>query len=72
MSTSVADILELSVAERIEIVEDIWNSIAADSEEPAVTDGIREELDGRLKAYEKDPNAGVTWDELSERLTRSR
>ncbi|HVF46651.1 MAG TPA: addiction module protein [Pyrinomonadaceae bacterium] len=72
MSTSVADILELSVAERIEIVEDIWNSIAADSEEPALADDIRAELDDRLKAYQNDPDAGVTWDELSERLTRSR
>jgi len=29
MSTKTADILELSVAERLQLVEDIWDSIAA-------------------------------------------
>lgn len=31
MNSRVAEILELSVAERLEIVEDIWDSIVDDS-----------------------------------------
>lgn len=61
MSTSVADILELSVTERLRIVGDIWDSIAADSKKLEISDELRQELDRRLEAYESDPKAGVAW-----------
>lgn len=72
MNTNVADILELSVAERIQIVEEIWESIAADSSKLPLTDEMRAELDRRLEAYDKDPEAGIAWEELEKRLTTSR
>lgn len=72
MNTKVAEILGLSVAERLQIVEDIWDSIAADSSDLAISDELRIELDRRMEAYEKDPDTGVTWEELDERLARSR
>ncbi len=72
MNTQVADILELSVTERLQIVEDIWDSIAADSRNLVISDELRAELDRRMKEYEKDPDAGVTWQELDERLAQSR
>ena len=72
MNTSVAEILELSVSDRLQIVGDIWDSIAADSKSLEISDELRYELDRRLEAYDSDPKAGVTWDELDKRLTRSR
>jgi len=72
MSTLVAEILEMSIAERLRIVEDIWDSIAADSKNLRVSDDLRIELDRRLAAYENDPSAGVTWDELDSRLASQR
>jgi putative addiction module component (TIGR02574 family) len=39
MSTKAADILELSVAERIQMVEDIWDSIAAVPEAVPLIEG---------------------------------
>lgn len=68
MNTQVAEILELSVVERLQIVEDIWDSIAADSENLEISDELKNELDRRMKAYEKNPEAGVTWEELDNRL----
>ena len=68
MDTLVAEILEMSVAERLRIVEDIWDSIAADSKDLEISNELRLELDRRLKAYESDPAAGVTWEELDNRL----
>ncbi|MGH9946238.1 MAG: addiction module protein [Pyrinomonadaceae bacterium] len=38
MNTHLTEILELSVVERIQIVEDIWDSIAVDSENIEVSD----------------------------------
>lgn len=72
MNIQVAEILELSVAERLRIVEDIWASIAEDAQKLEISDELAAELDRRLEAYEKNPEAGVTWEELNERLARSR
>lgn len=45
---------ELPIADRIRLVEDIWDSIAAEQELLALTDEQKEELNRRLDAYEAD------------------
>ena len=49
-----ADLRTLSIGERIRLVEDIWDSIAADQALLTLTDEQRIELDRRLDAYESD------------------
>jgi putative addiction module component (TIGR02574 family) len=44
----------LPIAERIQLVEDLWDSIAADQAALLLTDEQRAELDRRLDAYESD------------------
>ncbi len=68
MSTVVAEILEMSVDDRLRIVEDIWDSIAADSKDLKISNELRQELDRRLEAYKEDPDAGVSWEDLDNRL----
>ncbi|HEY3416146.1 MAG TPA: addiction module protein [Armatimonadota bacterium] len=58
------DVLEMPVAERILLVEDIWDSIAAIPEAVPLTDAQREELDRRLEDYHTHHTAGVPWDEV--------
>ena len=50
------EILQLSVAERIQLVEDIWDSIALKPEDIPLTDAERQELDRRLLSYKENPN----------------
>jgi len=45
---SIGDFLALSVAERILLVEDIWDSIASVPEAVKLTEAQRRELDARL------------------------
>ena len=45
---------ELPISERIQIVEDLWDSIAADQSALPLTKEQRKELDGRLAAYKAD------------------
>jgi len=45
---------ELPITERIQIVEDLWDSIAADQSALPLTKVQRTELDGRLAAYKAD------------------
>lgn len=69
MSTlNLQDIRELSVAERIQLVEDIWDSIATTPETLPLTDSQRQELDRRLQSHQENPNAGSSWDEVKARL----
>ena len=42
----------LPLAERIRLVEDLWDSIAADQKALPLTDEQRDELDRRLDAFE--------------------
>jgi putative addiction module component (TIGR02574 family) len=51
-------LLELSIDERIKLVEDLWDSIAAEQEVLHLTDEQRAELDRRLDTYETDGNRG--------------
>ena len=66
--SSLANILELSVAERILLVEDIWDSIAAAPEAVPLTAAQKEELDRRLTAYHRNPDAGSPWHDVAVRI----
>jgi putative addiction module component (TIGR02574 family) len=59
---------QLSVTERILLVEEIWDSIVATPEQVPLTETQRAELDERLAKYEADPEAGATWEEVKVRL----
>jgi putative addiction module component (TIGR02574 family) len=53
-----AKLRELPLDERIKLVEDLWDSIAADQRALPLTPAQQAELDRRLDAYELDKNAG--------------
>ena len=63
-----ADILNLSIAERIQLVEDIWDSVAEAPESVPLSDDEKAELDRRLDAYHQDPNEGSPWGMVRERI----
>ncbi|HEY2930341.1 MAG TPA: addiction module protein [Acidobacteriota bacterium] len=72
MSVSVKDILALSVSERIQLIEEIWDSILAEPELIPVTAAQRKELDRRKRAHRRDPSAAKPWSEVRARLERRR
>ncbi len=59
---------DLSIEEKIDYVQSLWDYIAADVDTVPLTEWQKQLLDQRLAAYEKDPDAGVPWEELRERL----
>ena len=67
-SNSIEDIKKLSVAERILIVEDIWDSIFLSEEDFPITDEQKKELDSRLEAYKKNPDEGKSWKEVRDNI----
>ena len=65
---SVADILALPVQERIHLVELIWESVAAFPQAIEVSPELKSDLAARLVDFERDPEAGYTWDQVKEKL----
>ena len=53
-----SSILKPPIENRIRLVEDIWDSIAADQSALDLTEAQKAELDRRLDAFEKDEDAG--------------
>ena len=61
----------LPVEERLALVEDIWDSIAADRAALPLTDVQRDKLDRRLAEHETNPDDVVPWEELRDSVTES-
>jgi putative addiction module component (TIGR02574 family) len=69
MSTSKSEFLRLPVAERIKLVGDIWDSIAADAPDALdLTDAQRNELQQRLEAHDSNPESAVPWQQVRDEL----
>ncbi len=68
----IATLRDLPVEQRLHLVEELWDSIAADQRSLPLTDEQRSELDRRLDAYELDGNIGrpgsVVLDDIRKRL----
>jgi putative addiction module component (TIGR02574 family) len=65
---SLADVLALSVSERIQLVEDIWDSIATAQPPAGLTEAQRAELDRRLESHRKNPDSGSDWPEIKQKI----
>jgi putative addiction module component (TIGR02574 family) len=65
------EVLGLSIPERIQLVADIWDTIAEVPEEVGLSDEQKAELDRRLDAYHQNPEEGSPWALIRERI-RSR
>lgn len=64
LSTTLAEIVSLSVDERIRLAEAIWESIATEPGQPALTEAQQQELERRLAAHTASPKDVVPWEEV--------
>ena len=73
MSLNLKDeIRKLSVAERLALIEEIWNSIAEDNGCFDLTEPQRQELDRRIAAFREDPSQGRNWEEIKAEFLNSK
>ena len=64
MNSNVASVFELSPAEKLQLVEDLWNDLAACPEDVPVQDWQIEELKRREAEMKKNPNSWLSWDQV--------
>jgi putative addiction module component (TIGR02574 family) len=61
--------LKLSVSERIQLVEDIWDSIVAEASETIeLSKAQKDELHRRVAEHRADPSTAVPWEQVKSRL----
>ena len=67
---AIAELRSLPVAERIQLVEDLWDSIAEDSAGVGLTEAQRGEIDRRLADFNASPEDGVPWIQVKAAMLR--
>ncbi len=60
-------LMELTPAERIELVEDLWDSIGQ-KDLPPLTPEQMQELDRRYAEHLRDPSRALKWEDVKTRL----
>jgi putative addiction module component (TIGR02574 family) len=66
---SLSDLLKLTPAERIQLAQDLWDSIPEDAGSAPLSPEEIAEFDLRLAAHEADPSSGVSYEDVRARLS---
>jgi putative addiction module component (TIGR02574 family) len=64
------NISQLSIAEKIQLVQDIWDSITLDADNVTISDAQKQELNRRLELYYQNSQQVSTWEEVKQKLNR--
>ncbi|MEB3173716.1 MAG: addiction module protein [Cyanobacteriota bacterium] len=65
------EISQLSINERIQLAEDLWDSILDRQDKITLSDTQKQELERRLENYQHNPTAGSNWEDVKQRLSVS-
>ena len=60
---TVADTLEMSVAERMRLAQDIWDSIASEPGSVPISDAERDEIERRVEERDSNPVPTIPWEQ---------
>ncbi|MFO7870256.1 MAG: addiction module protein [Kiritimatiellia bacterium] len=72
MTTAMQKLETLPVPERVQLVEDLWDSIARSNAEIPIPQWQKDELDRRKQNYLRNPDSGQTWNQVKQDILRSR
>ena len=63
---------KLPAAERIVLLQDIWDSLVDEEAVPEVTEAQKRDLDRRLARLDAHPENVLTWEQIKESILRGR
>jgi putative addiction module component (TIGR02574 family) len=72
MTTVLQELELLSISERVQVVEDLWDSIARSNANLPVAKWQKDELARRKARYLQDPDSGETWDQVKQAVLEPR
>ncbi len=62
------DFTQLTVDERLELLERIWDSLEDEDRFPELTNAQKEELRRRIEHHEQHPGDFLSWDEVKSQI----
>lgn len=66
---TVEDTLDMSPQERLELAQEIWDSVAdSPAGPPAMSDDERAELECRLEAHLRNPHDTIPWEQVKKQV----
>ena len=68
MNLNGGSVFDLSPSEKLQLVEDLWDDLAATPEAVPVHDWQKEELARRKANLLSKPTSGLSWDEVKRRV----
>ena len=68
MENNNGSIFDLSASEKLQLVEDLWDDLAAKPDEVPVHEWQKEELDRRKANLQKNRSSGLEWEEVKRRV----
>ena len=63
-----ASIFDLRPSEKLQLIEDLWDDLAAEPEAVPVHDWQRQELARRKASLLNNPASGLSWEEVKRRV----
>jgi putative addiction module component (TIGR02574 family) len=63
-----SEALHLSVTDRLELAEALWESVETAAPQPPISDWQRQALDERIAADDAEPETGSSWQEVKQRI----
>ena len=70
ITATLKEITALSIEDRIDLVQAIWDSIAAEQAYPDLTEAQQQEIDRRIADHEANPDNVLTWEEIKASLRK--
>jgi putative addiction module component (TIGR02574 family) len=70
MTPSISSVFDLTAAEKLQLVEDLWDELAAAPEAVPVYDWQKDELARRKARLADDPASTLPWEEVKQRVRR--
>ena len=65
-----ADILAMTVEERLDLIERVWDTLAETPEAIPLPDWHKDALEQRLRSFEESPGEGADWDTVEAHIKR--
>jgi putative addiction module component (TIGR02574 family) len=69
---AISELCSLPLAERLQLLEDLWNSIVEDQDSLPDSPAVIAEVRARKARFMANPGSGVSWDETKARIRSDR
>lgn len=72
LTTVLAEVQSWPAADRLRLIEEVWDGLSDEGYEPELTEELKSLLDQRLDALDADPSNVLSWEQIKAHVRRPR